>query len=136
MIFIHTANQGGTKHNSHNMDQLHQFVGTADFRDIFEDGLSFNTIKGNFRLNKGVADSDNLVVDAIPAKISLTGNVDLTNKTLDQLVRVIPKSADAVPIVGTIINTVVDMASRTLTGKSRVVGRTYALSLHLRLGTP
>jgi len=89
-----------------------------DFRDIFDDGLSFNTIKGRFRLNNGVADTDDLVVDAIPAKIRLTGKVDLTNKTLDQIVRVIPKSADAVPIAGTIIYSVVDMASRTLTGKS------------------
>jgi len=92
-----------------------------DFRDVFEDGLSFNTIKGNVTLNHGVAVTDNLVVDAIPAKISLTGTVDLTNKTLDQIVRAIPKSADAFPIAGTIIESLVNMASRTLTGTSQEV---------------
>lgn len=89
-----------------------------DFQDIFADGLSFNSIKGRFKLNKGIAHTNNLVVDAVPAKINITGNANLINKTLDQTVRVIPKSADALPIAGTIIDSVVDIASRTLTGKS------------------
>jgi len=88
-----------------------------DFRDVFEDGLSFNSIEGHFSLERGMARTANLAIDAIPAKIRIAGNVNLSDKTLDHTVRVIPKSADAVPIAGTIIASLLDIASHTLSGK-------------------
>lgn len=90
-----------------------------DFRDIYEEGLTFNNIKGNFDLLKGKAVTDDLVIDAVSAKITLTGETDFINKSLDQVVNVVPKSADAVPIAGTIMGKVADIIGRTLTGKDQ-----------------
>ncbi len=89
-----------------------------DFRDIFEAGLSFNTITGNFTIKAGRASTSNLVVDAIPAKITLIGDTNFVDKTLDHTINVIPKSADAVPIAGTIMDNVMTIVSHTLTGEN------------------
>ncbi|MDD5276515.1 MAG: YhdP family protein [Methylovulum sp.] len=87
-----------------------------DFRDLYEEGLMFNTIKGHFEVVNGIANTDNLIVDAIPAKITLTGSTDFVKKTVDQLVSVNPKSADAVPIAGTIMGNLMSLVTQTLTG--------------------
>ena len=90
-----------------------------DFSDVFDEGLTFSSIKGHFDLLNGKATTRDLVVDAIPAKITLTGYTDLINQTVDYSVRVVPKSADAVPIAGTIVGKVADLIGRALTGKDQ-----------------
>jgi uncharacterized protein (TIGR02099 family) len=90
-----------------------------DFSDVFQEGLTFTTIKGHFDLLNGKASTNDLVVDAIPAKITLTGNTDLINRTVDYVVSVVPKSADAVPIAGTIMGKVAALIGRSLTGKDQ-----------------
>lgn len=87
-----------------------------DFSDVFKEGLSFNSIKGRFELSKGKAVTRNLVVDAIPAKITLSGNTDLINRTVDHIVDVTPKSAEALPIAGTIMSKVAAFVAKSLTG--------------------
>lgn len=88
-----------------------------DFDDLYKEGLSFNQISGQFSLNKGIADNDNLVMDAIPAKVILKGKLDLTKQTLDQEVAVIPKSSSAIPIAGTIIGGIATAIAQTVTGE-------------------
>jgi uncharacterized protein (TIGR02099 family) len=90
-----------------------------DFSDVFEEGLTFISIKGHFDLLKGKASTNNLVVDAVPAKITLTGNTDLVNQSVDYVISVVPKSADAVPIAGTIMGKVATLIGRSLTGKDQ-----------------
>lgn len=90
-----------------------------DFRDIYQQGLTFNTIKGHFMVLNGKASTQNLVVDAVPATITITGDTDLVNKTIDQLVNVAPKGADAVPIAGTIMDKVTSLIARTITGEDQ-----------------
>ncbi len=90
-----------------------------DFSDVFEEGLTFISINGHFDLLNGKATTNNLVVDAVPAKISLTGNTDLINQTVDYVVSVVPKSADAVPIAGTIMGKLAAIIGRSLTGKNQ-----------------
>jgi uncharacterized protein YhdP len=90
-----------------------------DFSDVFDEGLTFIDITGHFSVLNGKATTNDLVVDAIPAKISLTGNTDLINKTVDYVVSVVPKSADALPIAGTIMGKVTDLIGQVLTGKDQ-----------------
>ena len=90
-----------------------------DFSDVFDEGLTFSSITGHFDLLNGKATTRDLVVDAIPAKITLIGNTDLINQTVDYSVRVVPKSADAVPIAGTIVGKVAELIGRALTGKDQ-----------------
>jgi uncharacterized protein YhdP len=87
-----------------------------DFSDVYKEGLSFNSIKGRFDLSKGKALTHNLVVDAVPAKITLSGDTDLINHTVDHIVDVTPKSAEALPIAGTIMSKVAAFVAKSLTG--------------------
>lgn len=86
-----------------------------DFRDIYKEGLTFNSIKGRIHLADGIASTGNLEVDAVPAKITLSGTANLTEKTLDQQVWVVPKSSDAVPIAGTIVGRLAGLIAKAVT---------------------
>lgn len=88
-----------------------------DFSDLYAQGLSFNSIDGHFAIVNGIATSKNLIIDAIPAKITLTGLSNLANQTLDQHINVAPKGADAVPIAGTLLGKISSFFAQTLTGK-------------------
>jgi uncharacterized protein (TIGR02099 family) len=90
-----------------------------DFSDVYKAGLTFNSIAGHFDLLKGKAVTHDLVIDAIPAKITLTGETDFINQSLDQVVKVTPKSADAIPIAGTIVGRVTGLIGKSLTGKDQ-----------------
>ena len=54
-----------------------------DFSDVYEEGLTFNTIKGHFDVLNGKAITHNLVIDAVPAKITITGETDFINRSVD-----------------------------------------------------
>jgi uncharacterized protein (TIGR02099 family) len=90
-----------------------------DFSDVYEEGLTFNSIKGHFDLAGGIAATHNLIVDAIPAKIAISGETDLVRQTVDHIINVTPKSADAVPIAGTIMGKVAALVGKSLTGKDQ-----------------
>jgi uncharacterized protein YhdP len=90
-----------------------------DFSDIYQEGLTYNSIKGHFDLASGIASTHDLVIDAVPAKIAINGDTDLVNQTVDHIINVTPKSADAVPIAGTIMGKVAALIGRSLTGKDQ-----------------
>jgi len=46
-------------------------------------------------------------------KIAINGDTDLVNQTVDHIVDVTPKSADAVPIAGTIMGKVAALIGRS-----------------------
>jgi uncharacterized protein YhdP len=88
-----------------------------DFSDVYAQGLTFNTISGHFDVLNGIATTRHLIVDAIPATITLSGDADLVNGTVNQRVNVAPKSADALPIAGTLMGKVTTLLARTMTGE-------------------
>lgn len=88
---------------------------TLDFGDLYKKGLSFNSITGQFKIAKGKALTTNLLVDAIPAQIRITGEADLLAKTLDHQIGVVPKSSGAVPIAGTIVSSIAGTITKVLT---------------------
>ncbi len=90
-----------------------------DFSDVFQEGLTFNSIKGRFDLMNGKALTSDLVIDAIPATIQIIGDTDLVKQSVDHTIKVVPKSSDAIPIAGTIVGEVASMVGKTLTGKSQ-----------------
>lgn len=104
-----------------------------DFRDLYQEGLTFNSIKANFLFAAGKARSTDVVVDAIPAKITMTGEINLLNKTLDQWVSIVPKGAEAVPIAGTIMDKITSLIAKTVTGENQegfLLGSQYRLMGH------
>ncbi|MDD2863874.1 MAG: YhdP family protein [Methylococcales bacterium] len=90
-----------------------------DFSDVYSEGLTFDSINGHFDISQGKASTQNLTVDAIPAKILLKGDTDFVHENVDYLVDVTPKSADAVPIAGTIVGKIMSLVGKTLTGENQ-----------------
>ncbi|WP_445372299.1 YhdP family protein [Methylomonas sp. HW2-6] len=88
---------------------------SLDFSDVFRQGLAFDTITGTVKISNGLAYSDDLVIDAVSAKLSVAGNADLVHKTVDQRVAVVPKSSGAVPIAGTIVGGIAAMITQAVT---------------------
>ncbi|MFW5443393.1 MAG: YhdP family protein [Methylococcaceae bacterium] len=88
---------------------------TLDFSDLYEQGLSFNSITGHYSLNEGKAVTKDLMVDAITARIAIEGEADLLAETLDKNVVVVPKSSGAVPIAGTIVSSIAGTITQVLT---------------------
>ncbi len=88
---------------------------SLDFSDLYMQGLSFNKILGNITIDSGSAITNNLVVDAIPAEITIQGEADLIAKTLNHRARVIPKSSGAIPIAGTIVSNIAKIITKTFT---------------------
>jgi uncharacterized protein (TIGR02099 family) len=75
---------------------------TLDFSDFFKSGLSFNSIKGKFRLADGDAYTDGLTINSPAADIVVTGRTGLRAKDYDQQMTVSPHAGVTLPIVGAI----------------------------------
>ncbi len=63
-----------------------------DFSDLFARGLSYERIHGHIRLAGGYAFTDDLLIEAIPARIFITGTADLNKREIDETVLVVPNT--------------------------------------------
>ncbi len=63
---------------------------TLDFRDVFSEGFAFDDIVGDFRIEKGLIQTENLRLEGPAAVVTLTGSIDLANETQALDVRVKP----------------------------------------------
>ena len=88
---------------------------SLDFSDIYRQGLAFDRISGDFKITNGIAYTDNLLIDAVAAKMKVSGSANLIDKTLNHQVAVIPKSSDALPIAGTIMDGVAQIITYAVT---------------------
>ena len=75
---------------------------TLDFRDFFDKGFAFDSIKGDVRLAQGAARTDNLAIKGPAADIHMRGSADLRSQRFDQTVDVLPKSGGLLTAVGAI----------------------------------
>ena len=73
---------------------------SLDFSDFFSKGFSFNTVRGDFSFNAGLARTDNLRIDGPAAEIRVSGVADLRNQQYDQRVEVLPKAGGMLPAIG------------------------------------
>ncbi|MEJ2591441.1 MAG: YhdP family protein [Candidatus Thiodiazotropha sp.] len=105
-----------------------------DFRDIFSKGLSFDGIEGNFTIQDGVAQTNDLVMKTTSARIDFTGSTGLVSRTYDQRVVVTPHLSATLPLVGALaLNPTVGVAlavTQKLLGKNfdKMVQRTYKVT--------
>jgi len=77
-----------------NLDALKSLL-LLDFRHLFGKGLAFDKVQSNFDIANGHAKIKDFLIDAIPARITLSGDVNLIDKKLDQIVTVVPKGVVA-----------------------------------------
>jgi len=74
-----------------------------DFRDVFSEGFTFDEIVGAVKINRGIASTDSFRMQGPPARIMMSGEVDLARETQKLSVRVTPHVSDTVSIAGALI---------------------------------
>jgi len=73
-----------------------------DFRDVFDEGFSFDEATGTMQLENGNSYTDDLVLKSTVAEISIVGNTDLVAQTFDYEFSVRPGVSKALPVIGAI----------------------------------
>jgi uncharacterized protein (TIGR02099 family) len=71
-----------------------------DFSDLFGKGMAYDGIAGTFRIGGGQAITEGFLIDAVSARIVVSGRAGLVARDLDQRVAVIPHTTAALPIAG------------------------------------
>ncbi len=63
---------------------------TLDFRDVFSDGFAFDFVRGDIRIERGIAATNNLQMKGVVAGALIEGNADIVRETQDLKVVVVP----------------------------------------------
>ena len=74
---------------------------TLDFRDVLSSGLAFDTLTGDFRIDKGDAWTENLKIRGPSMQIAIVGRVGLVGRDYDQKVTIHPQTSAGVALAGT-----------------------------------
>ena len=83
-----------------------------DFRDVFSEGFAFDFVRGDVRIEQGVATSNNLQMKGVNAAVLMEGRADIQHETQDLHVVVVPEiNAMTASLVATAINPVVGLGS-------------------------
>ena len=83
-----------------------------DFRDVFSDGFAFDFVRGNVRIEQGIASTNNLQMKGVNAAVLLEGQADLARETQDITAVVVPElNAGTAALVATAINPAVGLGS-------------------------
>ena len=64
---------------------------TLDFNDIFSEGFAFDFVRGDIRIEQGVAYTNNLQMKGVAAGALIEGSADLAHETQDLKVVVVPE---------------------------------------------
>lgn len=64
---------------------------TLDFDDVFSDGFAFDFVRGDVRIERGIANTNNLQMKGVVAGALIEGHADLANETQDLKVVVVPE---------------------------------------------
>ncbi len=75
---------------------------SLDFRDVFEQGLGFDEINGDFTLEGGNAYTSNLVLTGATADVGIVGRTGLTDRDYDQTAVVSANVGASLPVAGAI----------------------------------
>jgi uncharacterized protein (TIGR02099 family) len=73
---------------------------SLDFSDLLSKGLSYDSIRGDFRLEHGDAYTDNLVLRGPSAEIGIIGRTGLDTRDYDQTAVVTGSIGNSLPLVG------------------------------------
>lgn len=85
---------------------------TLDFRDVFSAGFAFDFVRGDVRIEQGVAITNNLQMKGVNAAVLMEGSADIDQETQDLHVVVVPEiNALTASLVATAINPVVGLGS-------------------------
>jgi uncharacterized protein (TIGR02099 family) len=85
---------------------------TLDFSDVFSQGFAFDFVRGDARINQGVATTNNLQMKGPTAAVLMEGTADIGKETQDIRALVIPElNAGTASLIATVINPAVGLGT-------------------------
>ncbi len=85
---------------------------TLDFRDVFSQGFSFDFLRGDAKINQGVASTNNLQMKGVNAAVLMDGSADIAHETQSLRVVVVPEiNAGTAALVATAINPAIGLGT-------------------------
>ncbi|MDQ0015034.1 uncharacterized protein (TIGR02099 family) [Variovorax boronicumulans] len=85
---------------------------TLDFRDVFSEGFAFDFIRGNAKIDKGIASTNNLQMKGVNAAALMDGSADIVRETQSLRVVVVPEiNAGTAALVATAINPAIGLGT-------------------------
>jgi uncharacterized protein (TIGR02099 family) len=85
---------------------------TLDFRDVFSQGFAFDFIRGDAKIAKGIASTNNLQMKGVNAAALMDGSADIVRETTDLRVVVVPEiNAGTAALVATAINPAIGLGT-------------------------
>jgi uncharacterized protein YhdP len=83
-----------------------------DFRDVFSDGFSFDSVRGDVQIEQGMAATHNLQMKGVNAAVLMEGRADIAKETQDIKVVVVPEiSAGTASLIAGWLNPVVGLGT-------------------------
>jgi uncharacterized protein (TIGR02099 family) len=83
-----------------------------DFRDVFSEGFAFDFLRGDIRVEQGIAKTNNLQMKGVSAAVLMDGRADIAGETQDIKVVVIPEiNAGTASLIATAINPAIGLGS-------------------------
>ena len=83
-----------------------------DFRDVFTEGFSFDFVRGDVRIDQGIASTNNLQMKGVNAAVLMDGRADIARETQDLRVIVVPEiNAGTASLIATVINPAVGLGT-------------------------
>jgi uncharacterized protein (TIGR02099 family) len=73
---------------------------SLDFKDVLLEGLNFDKISGNYKIEGENLYTDNTKMDGVSARIRISGRTGLRDRDYDQTMLVIPKVRHTLPVIG------------------------------------
>ncbi len=70
-----------------------------DFSDLFAKGFSFDEIRGQYKLQNGVATTDNFTMLGASARVDMLGDVDLAKRSYNQRLIITPFVTESLPLL-------------------------------------
>jgi uncharacterized protein (TIGR02099 family) len=83
-----------------------------DFKDVFSEGFAFDFVRGDARIDKGVASTNNLQMKGVNAAVLLEGQADIARETQDIHAVVVPElNAGTASLIASAINPAVGLGT-------------------------
>ena len=73
---------------------------SLDFDDVTAEGMEFDDISGTYKIEAGVLQTENTLMDGFAAKVRIVGETSLGQRTYDQQMFVTPKIRHSLPVLG------------------------------------
>ena len=83
-----------------------------DFRDVFTEGFSFDFLRGDVMIEKGIARTNNLQMKGVNAAVLMEGQADIAKETQSIKVVVVPEiNAGSASLIASVINPLVGLST-------------------------